>query len=322
MRAHAVPLSREPGPVFDTCGTGGDRSGTLQHLDGAALVVAACGVRVAKHGNRSVSSQCGSADVLRGARRQRRAPPAVVERCLAEAGIAFFFAPTFHPSMRHAAPGAQGARRAHGVQPARPADQPGAADAPARRRAAARAHRAARPLAAAARLRARLGRARRRRPRRALDDRLHEGVGVPRRRGEHVLRAPGRLRPAEGARPARCAGGDAATNAAHHRAACWRASAGRRATSCCSTPARRCSSPASRPRCEPASRARRRPSTAARRARRWSRLGRWPRGRRGAPRERRASRSAADDRRRDAGARGQRAGAGVRGARSKRGRGR
>ena len=67
------------------------------------MVVAACGVRVAKHGNRSVSSRCGSADLFEALGVQISATPAAVERCLDETGIAFFFAPTFHPSMRHAA---------------------------------------------------------------------------------------------------------------------------------------------------------------------------------------------------------------------------
>ncbi len=104
MRAHAVQLSRPAGEVFDTCGTGGDRSGTFNISSAAALVVAACGVKVAKHGNRSVSSQCGSADVFERLGVQVAAPPAVVERSLHEAGIAFFFAPTFHPAMKHAGP--------------------------------------------------------------------------------------------------------------------------------------------------------------------------------------------------------------------------
>jgi anthranilate phosphoribosyltransferase len=89
--------------VFDTCGTGGDRSGSFNISTAAALVLAACGVRVAKHGNRSVSSNCGSADVLEALGVHIAASPAVVERCLAETGVAFFFAPTFHPAMRHAA---------------------------------------------------------------------------------------------------------------------------------------------------------------------------------------------------------------------------
>jgi len=104
MRANAVKLSSPVGDVFDTCGTGGDRSGTFNISSAAALVVAACGVKVAKHGNRSVSSRCGSADVFEQLRVNVEAAPAVVERTLRDAGIAFFFAPTFHPSMKHAAP--------------------------------------------------------------------------------------------------------------------------------------------------------------------------------------------------------------------------
>ncbi len=104
MRAHAVPLSRRFDDAFDTCGTGGDRSGTFNISSCAALVVAACGVRVAKHGNRSASSQAGGADVYEALGVRITVPPAVAERCLDEAGIGFFFAPTFHPSMRHAAP--------------------------------------------------------------------------------------------------------------------------------------------------------------------------------------------------------------------------
>jgi anthranilate phosphoribosyltransferase len=103
MRENAVRLSAPPGDVFDTCGTGGDRSGTFNISSAAALVVAACGVTVAKHGNRSVSSRCGSADVFEQLGVKVAAPPAVVERSLHDANIAFFFAPTFHPSMKHAA---------------------------------------------------------------------------------------------------------------------------------------------------------------------------------------------------------------------------
>ena len=104
MRERATKLSRTFTPAFDTCGTGGDRAHTFNVSTIAALVVAACGVRVAKHGNRSVSSRCGSADLFEALGVNITADPAVVERCLDEAGIAFFFAPTFHPSMRHAAP--------------------------------------------------------------------------------------------------------------------------------------------------------------------------------------------------------------------------
>jgi anthranilate phosphoribosyltransferase len=104
MRARATRLSRIHAPVFDTCGTGGDRAHTFNVSTVAALVLAACGVTVAKHGNRSVSSQCGSADLFEALGVRVSAEPDIVERCLDEAGIAFFFAPTFHPSMRHAAP--------------------------------------------------------------------------------------------------------------------------------------------------------------------------------------------------------------------------
>src|SRR5262245_4402271 len=104
MRANAVPLSARYDDLIDTVGTGGDRSGTFNISSCAAIVVAACGVRVAKHGNRSASSKAGGADVYEALGVRVAAPPAVVERCLTDAGIGFFFAPTFHPSMRHAAP--------------------------------------------------------------------------------------------------------------------------------------------------------------------------------------------------------------------------
>ncbi|HEY7288385.1 MAG TPA: anthranilate phosphoribosyltransferase [Vicinamibacterales bacterium] len=104
MREHAVPVSNRLPDVFDMCGTGGDRSGTFNISSCAAIVVAACGVRVAKHGNRSASSQTGGADVYEALGIRITAPPATVERCLSEGGIGFFFAPTFHPSMKHAAP--------------------------------------------------------------------------------------------------------------------------------------------------------------------------------------------------------------------------
>ena len=104
MRAQAVTLTRALPGVCDTCGTGGDGQRTFNVSSLAALVLAACGVRVAKHGNRSVSSRCGSADLFEALGVAVTAEPAAVERCLAEVGIAFFFAPTFHPSMRHAGP--------------------------------------------------------------------------------------------------------------------------------------------------------------------------------------------------------------------------
>jgi anthranilate phosphoribosyltransferase len=114
MRANAVPLKRRYEDAFDTCGTGGDRSGTFNISSAAAIVAAAAGLRVAKHGNRSVSSQCGSADVYEALGVNIAATPEAVERSLDQVGIAFFFAPTFHPSMRHAAP----VRRELGVRTA------------------------------------------------------------------------------------------------------------------------------------------------------------------------------------------------------------
>jgi anthranilate phosphoribosyltransferase len=114
MRKHAVQVSKRHENLFDTCGTGGDRSATFNISSCAALVVAACGVRVAKHGNRSASSRTGGADVYEALGIRVTASPAVVERCLTEAGIGFFFAPTFHPSMRHAGP----VRRELGVRTA------------------------------------------------------------------------------------------------------------------------------------------------------------------------------------------------------------
>jgi anthranilate phosphoribosyltransferase len=114
MREHAVPLPGGRAPVFDTCGTGGDRSGSFNISTASALVVASCGVRVAKHGNRSVSSQCGSADVLQALGVDVQMSPETAGRCLDEAGMAFLYAPTFHPAMRHAAQ----ARRDLGVRTA------------------------------------------------------------------------------------------------------------------------------------------------------------------------------------------------------------
>src|SRR5256885_8861792 len=102
MRAHAVQVSRRFGDVFDTCGTGGDKSGTFNISSCAALVVAACGVPVAKHGNRSMSSRSGSADVFEALGVRVTGPPAVAERRLQEAGMGFLFAQTLHPSIKYA----------------------------------------------------------------------------------------------------------------------------------------------------------------------------------------------------------------------------
>jgi anthranilate phosphoribosyltransferase len=97
----AAPLPR---PLLDTCGTGGDGAGTLNISTATALLVAACGVPVAKHGNRSASGRTGSAEVLAELGVAIEASPQVLWRCLVELGITFLFAPAFHPALRFAAP--------------------------------------------------------------------------------------------------------------------------------------------------------------------------------------------------------------------------
>jgi anthranilate phosphoribosyltransferase len=106
MRKHAqqVVLPDDPRPVVDTCGTGGDAAGTFNISTTAAFVVAACGVRVAKHGNRSMTSKCGSADVLEGLGINISLSPEQVVQCVQETGFGFMFAQAFHPSMRYVGP--------------------------------------------------------------------------------------------------------------------------------------------------------------------------------------------------------------------------
>lgn len=102
MRAAMTPVDHALPVVVDTCGTGGDGSHTLNLSSGAAVVVAACGVAVAKHGNRSISSRCGSADVVEALGVPVDVPPARQHEVLREAGIAFLFAPAHHPALKHA----------------------------------------------------------------------------------------------------------------------------------------------------------------------------------------------------------------------------
>ena len=107
MQAEAVPLELDPSlraGLVDIVGTGGDGAGTFNISTVASLVVAAAGVSVAKHGNRAASSRCGSADLLEAWGVVIELPPAAVAACLAETGITFLYARSFHPAMRHVAP--------------------------------------------------------------------------------------------------------------------------------------------------------------------------------------------------------------------------
>ena len=111
MRAHAAEVLRQEGvdlealrsgePLLDTCGTGGDAHATFNVSTAVALVAAAGGVRVAKHGNRSISSRCGSADVLEALGLALNLPHAHIPACLEEVGMVFLFAPSLHLAMKH-----------------------------------------------------------------------------------------------------------------------------------------------------------------------------------------------------------------------------
>ncbi len=114
MRSKAVQLNvnHNGSPVIDTCGTGGDETGTYNISTTVAFILAGAGALVAKHGNRSVSSSCGSADVLQELGADLLSAPAMVEQCIQETGFGFLFAPSFHLAMKHAA----GPRRELGVR--------------------------------------------------------------------------------------------------------------------------------------------------------------------------------------------------------------
>jgi anthranilate phosphoribosyltransferase len=104
MRSHVLAVTPKRNDLVDTAGTGGDGMGTINISTAAALVAAAAGAGVAKHGNRAVSSSSGSADVLEALGFRLELPPTRIERSIDELGFGFLFAPTHHPAMRHAAP--------------------------------------------------------------------------------------------------------------------------------------------------------------------------------------------------------------------------
>jgi anthranilate phosphoribosyltransferase len=104
LRNHAVPVKVEVDDLVDTCGTGGGAFKTSNISTAAAIVAAGAGVYVAKHGNRGITSKCGSADVLEELGVKIDAGPAIVAQCIKQAHIGFMFAPMFHPAMRYVQP--------------------------------------------------------------------------------------------------------------------------------------------------------------------------------------------------------------------------
>lgn len=112
MRDKVTRIKAQDKCLIDTCGTGGDGAGTFNISTISAFVAAGAGCRVAKHGNRSVSSKCGSADLLKELGINIENPPKKVEKCIEEAGVGFLFAPLLHPAMKYAI----GPRREMGVR--------------------------------------------------------------------------------------------------------------------------------------------------------------------------------------------------------------
>lgn len=104
LRQAAVPFDRPSVDIADSCGTGGDGAHTVNISTAVSFVVAACGLTMVKHGNRSVSSSCGSADVLEACGVNLNATPEISRRCLDEANACFLFAPKYHAGVRHAMP--------------------------------------------------------------------------------------------------------------------------------------------------------------------------------------------------------------------------
>src|SRR5205085_2433933 len=104
MRDKAVQVHLEGQHALDTCGTGGDSAGTFNVSTAAGILAAAAGAAVAKHGNRSATSRCGSADVLEALGARIDLGPEQVARCVHEVGFGFMFAPAYHPAMKHVGP--------------------------------------------------------------------------------------------------------------------------------------------------------------------------------------------------------------------------
>ena len=104
MRENSIKIHTKHSDLVDTCGTGGDVSGTFNVSTVSAIIAAAAGARVAKHGNRSVSSRCGSADILEAMGVKIELSPALTAKCIDEVGIGFIYAPAFHPAMKYAGP--------------------------------------------------------------------------------------------------------------------------------------------------------------------------------------------------------------------------
>ncbi len=104
MRRHATKISVDEEIILDTCGTGGDKKGTFNVSTIVAFVASGCGITVAKHGNRSVSSHCGSADILEASGININMGKEKIEYCLKNIGIAFLFAQNLHPAMKYAMP--------------------------------------------------------------------------------------------------------------------------------------------------------------------------------------------------------------------------
>jgi len=104
MREVSIKVSSSARPLVDTCGTGGDKFKTFNISTAAAIIAASCGVKIAKHGNRSITSKCGGADILEALGVNINCDAAGVEECLENAGLGFMFAPHFHPAMRRVMP--------------------------------------------------------------------------------------------------------------------------------------------------------------------------------------------------------------------------